>query len=249
MSKNNYWVLIPAAGSGIRMGNSLPKQYLPLHGKPILQHTLERLNLPAMAGMVVCLSDDDPYWDTLTLPRPIIRASGGKERCHSVFNGLTTLQPYAQPDDWVLVHDAARPCVRSRDIEKLITQLADHPVGGLLAIPVRDTMKRVSSDGTLEVMETVNRDGLWHALTPQMFRFHLLTTALEEVLRSGHLVTDEAQAVEKIGHRPVLVEGHADNIKVTHPQDLELASLYLKMGSPYKVMEVFKINVLRESGP
>lgn len=229
MSKSNYWVLIPAAGSGTRMGKALPKQYLSLHGKPILQHTLERLNLPTIAGMVVCLSDDDPYWDTLTLPRSIIRASGGKERCHSVFNGLMTLQQYAQPDDWVLVHDAARPCVRSRDIEKLITQLADHPVGGLLAIPVRDTMKRVNADGTLEVLETVNRDGLWHALTPQMFRFHLLTTALEEVLRSGHLVTDEAQAVEKMGYRPVLVEGQADNIKVTHPQDLELASLYLQM--------------------
>jgi 2-C-methyl-D-erythritol 4-phosphate cytidylyltransferase len=211
------------------MGSVHPKQYLPLHGKPILQHTLERLNLPILAGMVVCLSDQDPYWETLTLPRPIIRASGGSERCHSVFNGLTTLQRYAKPDDWVLVHDAARPCVRSRDIDKLITQLAQHPVGGLLAIPVRDTMKRVSADGSLEVVETVNRDGLWHALTPQMFRFHLLTVALEEVLKGGTLVTDEAQAMERMGYRPVLVEGHADNIKITHPQDLELATLYLKV--------------------
>jgi 2-C-methyl-D-erythritol 4-phosphate cytidylyltransferase len=208
------------------MKSSRPKQYLLLHGKPILQHTLEKLALSNLAGLVVCLAEHDPYWDSLQLTLPVIRVQGGSERCHSVFNGLQTLQHYAQPEDWVLVHDAARPCVRPSDIERLMTQLADHPVGGLLAIPVRDTMKRADSQGV--VVETVNREGLWHALTPQMFRLAALSKALEQVLSSGQVVTDEAQAMERMGYCPVLVEGHADNIKVTLPQDLDLAAWYLQ---------------------
>jgi 2-C-methyl-D-erythritol 4-phosphate cytidylyltransferase len=238
MAENpNYWGIVPAAGIGSRMGSSSPKQYLHLHGKPILQHTLERLNLSCIAGIVVCVADNDPYWDTLTLPMSVMRVSGGAERCHSVLNGLQALQQHAQPDDWVLVHDAARPCVRQADIEKLMTQLADHPVGGLLAVPVRDTMKRADNQslartfgGELEkqVVETVSREGLWHALTPQMFRLEALSHALQSVLSRGELVTDDAQAMERLGLRPVLIEGHADNIKVTHPQDLSLAELYLQ---------------------
>lgn len=218
MSNNtpNYWAIVPAAGIGSRMGSSRPKQYLPLHGKPIIQHSLERLNLPQIAGIVVCVAEDDPYWDTLTLPMSVIRVNGGAERYHSVLNGLQALQQLAQPDDWVLVHDAARPCVRRADIEKLMTQLAEHPVGGLLAVPVRDTMKRanlnppsIQSVG-LEVLETVNREGLWHALTPQMFRLEALSKALQRLLSSGEFVTDDTQAMEKLGMRPVLIEGHAD---------------------------------------
>ncbi|MCK5716845.1 MAG: 2-C-methyl-D-erythritol 4-phosphate cytidylyltransferase, partial [Thiomargarita sp.] len=135
------------------------------------------------------------------------------------------LQEHAQSDDWVLVHDAARPCVRQADIEKLMTDLAQHPIGGLLGVPVRDTMKRVDN---LHIVDTINRDGLWHALTPQMFRLGNLYNALQHVLNSGELVTDESQAIEKMGKRPVLIEGHADNIKITHPQDLRLAELYLQ---------------------
>ena len=112
------------------MNSSRPKQYLLLHDKPILQHTLEKLALANLAGLVVCLADHDPYWDSLHLTMPVIRVQGGSERCHSVFNGLQALRDYAQPDDWVLVHDAARPCVRPSDIENLMTQLADHPAGG-----------------------------------------------------------------------------------------------------------------------
>jgi len=232
----NYWVIVPAAGIGSRMGSHRPKQYLLLHDKPILQHTLERLNLPQIAGIVVCLADEDPYWKTLSLPRPVIRVSGGTERCHSVLNGLQALPQSAQPTDWVLVHDAARPCVRVADIEKLMTQLAHDPVGGLLAVPVRDTMKRTHSNllnaqpepKRLEVIETVNREGLWHALTPQMFRLEALSNALQSLLSRNELVTDEAQAMEKQGYRPVLIEGHADNLKITHPQDLSLAELYLQ---------------------
>ena len=237
MSNNtpHYWAIVPAAGSGSRMGNSQPKQYLPLQGKPILQHTLERLSLPRIKGIVVCIAENDSDWQTLTLPETIISVIGGTERCHSVLNGLQALQQHAQPNDWVLVHDAARPCVRPSDIDKLMTQLAEHPVGGLLAIPVRDTMKRVAAFepmGTgkqeVEVVETVNRENLWHALTPQMFRLAALTFALQNVLNQHEIVTDESQAMEKLGHRPVLIEGHADNIKVTLPQDLKLAELYLQ---------------------
>jgi len=223
---NNYWVIIPAAGIGSRMGSDCPKQYLEIQGKTILQHTLERFNLKAIAGIVVCIADHDTYWDNLTLPMPVIRANGGTERCHSVLNGLQVLQQQAQPDDWVLVHDAARPCVRQSDIETLIARLANHPIGGLLALPVRDTMKR--SNAKAEIVETVERDGLWHALTPQMFRLELLVNALQTVLNNNELVTDEAQAIEKQGLKPLLVAGHADNIKITHPQDLALAELYLQ---------------------
>ena len=227
---------MPAAGSGSRMGSRRPKQYLHLLGKPILQHTLERLCLSRIAGIVVCLAEEDIYWESLTLPKPVIRVSGGAERCHSVLNGLQVLRQRAQPDDWVLVHDAARPCVRQADIEKLMTQLALHPVGGLLAVPVRDTMKRAALSTSnshqekieIEIVETINREGLWHALTPQMFRLETLYNALQSVLSSGELVTDDAQAIERLGLRPVLIEGHADNIKVTHPQDLNLAELYLR---------------------
>jgi len=230
----NYWAIVPAAGSGSRMKNRRPKQYLDLLGKPILQHTLERLCLPRIVDIVVCLAKDDAYWETLTLPKTVIRVDGGKERCHSVLNGLQMLQQRAQPDDWVLIHDAARPCVRQADIEKLMTQLAYHPVGGLLAVPVRDTMKRAalsasnSHQGEIEISETINRKSLWHALTPQMFRFKTLYNALQTTLNRGELVTDDAQAIERLGLRPVLIEGHTDNIKVTHPQDLNLAELYLR---------------------
>ncbi|NJO14910.1 MAG: 2-C-methyl-D-erythritol 4-phosphate cytidylyltransferase [Thioploca sp.] len=242
MSNNipHYWAIVPAAGQGSRMGNTRPKQYLPLHGKPILQHTLERLNLTRIKRIVVCIAENDSYWKTLTLPETILSVTGGVERCHSVLNGLKALQQQAQPHDWVLVHDAARPCVRPADIDKLMTQLANHPVGGLLAIPVRDTMKRVSvlppnplpnpcwEERGVEVVETVSRENLWHALTPQMFRLEALTLALQNVLNQQETVTDEAQAMEKLGYRPMLVEGHADNIKVTLPHDLNLAELYLQ---------------------
>jgi 2-C-methyl-D-erythritol 4-phosphate cytidylyltransferase len=230
MSSNRpaHWVVVPAAGTGTRMGTALPKQYLSLAGRPIIAHALERVaGHPAVAGAVVVLAADDRQWDAVDLgplPRPR-RAEGGSERCHSVLNGLEALRGVARADDWVLVHDAARPCVRRADVDRLVTDLAGHPVGGLLGLPVRDTMKRADARG--EVRETVSREGLWHALTPQMFRLGLLRDALRAVLATGRLVTDEAQAVELAGHRPRLVEGHPDNIKVTHPQDLRLAALFL----------------------
>jgi len=223
-----YWAVIPAAGIGSRMASEIPKQYLEIAGKPILEHTVERfLQHPSIAGVVVAVSPDDQRWEQLNLTKdkPLMIATGGLERCHSVLSALQTLEKYADKKDWVLVHDAARPCLRSGDIDKLITEVSDHEVGGLLAAPVRDTMKR-GADHT--VTETVERAGLWHALTPQMFHLHDLITALENTLQKGLVVTDEAQAMELMKLMPLLIEGHVDNIKITRPQDLDLASHYLE---------------------
>jgi len=221
-----YWVIVPAAGVGSRMGADRPKQYLPLLGKTVLEHTLTRLSaLPMISAVVVCVAASDPYWPSLSVPAQVRWVDGGAERCHSVLNGLRSLAAQAQEEDWVLVHDAARPCVRSADIKRLIDSLQQHPVGGLLAMPVRDTLKR--ADAQQQVSATVERNGLWHALTPQMFRYGALRDALEQALAAGTLVTDEAQALELCGAKPLLVAGHADNIKITHPQDLVLAERYL----------------------
>jgi 2-C-methyl-D-erythritol 4-phosphate cytidylyltransferase len=218
---------VPAAGVGKRMAANRPKQYLPLLGQTVLEHTLQRLcGLPEISAVVACVSRDDGYWPRLPQPERVWRADGGAERCHSVLNGLGLLRHHAAPEDWVLVHDAARPCVRPDDIQKLMRQLVDHPVGGLLALPVRDTMKRADATGT--VQHTVDRAGLWHALTPQMFRLETLHDALSAALAGGGLVTDEAQAMELAGLQPALVEGHADNIKITRPEDLLLAEFYLQ---------------------
>ncbi len=224
-----YWAVIPAAGAGTRMAAEVPKQYLSLRGRTIIEHTLERfLSHPRIDGVVVSVATEDPIWPTLPLTgRPqILRIDGGAERCHSVLNALRALVSAGCDADWALVHDAARPCVRTTDIDTMIDALSDDPVGGILAVPVRDTMKRGS--GTQRITATVDRSGLWHALTPQMFRVGPLAAAIERALDSGVKVTDEAQAMELTGQAPRLVEGHADNIKITRPQDLELAELYLR---------------------
>lgn len=211
------------------MGARIPKQYLPLRGRPIIEHTLERLcTSPRVSGVVVAVSESDAWWPDVRLAcdtQPL-RAPGGEERCHSVLNALRLLEGRAGPDDWVMVHDAVRPCLRTADVERLASAVADHPVGGLLALPVRDTMKRADTAG--QVQETVSRDALWHALTPQMFRLGVLRAALGDALADGVLVTDESQAVERAGGRPLLVEGHGDNIKITRAGDLPLAELYMK---------------------
>jgi 2-C-methyl-D-erythritol 4-phosphate cytidylyltransferase len=224
-----HWAVVPAAGVGRRMGARIPKQYLDLAGRTVLDHTLSRLlSHPRIAGIAVALGSEDGWWpDSEFADHPaILRVTGGAERCHSVLNGLIGLARSALPDDWVLVHDAARPCLRWTDIDRLIATLADHPVGGLLGVPVRDTMKRTDETGTVQA--TVDRDGLWHAYTPQMFRHGMLRAAIENALALGRLVTDEASAVEMAGHAPLMVEGHDDNLKVTRPADLALAEFYLQ---------------------
>ena len=218
-SSPRFWVVIPAAGSGMRMGAVLPKQYLPLAGRTVIEHSLARLAaLPGVAGLVVVLAADDPYWSALKLQLdvPVQRITGGSERCHSVLAALTWLLGVADAHDWVLVHDAARPCVRRADLQRLLDALADDPVGGLLAVPARDTKKRADANG--RVQETVDRIDLWQAQTPQMFRLGALHEALSGAIAAGVLVTDEASAMERAGLMPRLVGGHSDNIKITRPR-------------------------------
>ncbi|MBU1329354.1 MAG: 2-C-methyl-D-erythritol 4-phosphate cytidylyltransferase [Gammaproteobacteria bacterium] len=221
-----FWALIPAAGVGSRMAADRPKQYLMLEGRCILEHTLDCfLGHPQLRGLAISLAQDDPYWSALACagdPR-ISRADGGRERADSVLGGLLRLiELGAQDDDWVLVHDAARPNLTRDDLDNLLLTLADDPVGGLLAVPVRDTLKRADSAG--RVAKTVDRVAMWQAYTPQMFRLGLLHRALAEALLAEVAVTDEASAVEWAGQAPRLVEGRSDNLKVTTPEDLQRLS-------------------------
>lgn len=223
------WVVVPAAGIGSRMQASVPKQYMPLCGSSVIECSLHRLaSLSAVQGIVVALAADDAWWPDLHLEpgRPLQTVIGGDERCHSVLNALQYLIDNAAATDWVMVHDAARPCVQLADLEKLYQQVTQADQGGLLAVPVRDTMKRADKEH-MWVAETIERNGLWHALTPQMFRLGELHQALTHVLADGLQVTDEASAMESCGYQPLLVEGHHDNIKITHPDDLALAAYYL----------------------
>ncbi|WP_397449422.1 2-C-methyl-D-erythritol 4-phosphate cytidylyltransferase [Pseudomonas sp. NA-150] len=218
-----FWAVIPAAGVGARMAADRPKQYLQLGGLTILEHSLECfLDHPQLKGLVISLAVDDPYWPTLACandPR-IQRAAGGQERADSVLNALLQLNAQgAHEDDWVLVHDAARPNLSRGDLDKLLYELADDPVGGLLAVPARDTLKRADSNG--RVTETVDRSLIWQAYTPQMFRLGALHRALADSLVSDVSITDEASAIEWSGQSPRLIEGRSDNIKVTRPEDLE----------------------------
>nr|WP_286948383.1 2-C-methyl-D-erythritol 4-phosphate cytidylyltransferase [Pseudomonas sp. UBA6718] len=218
-----FWVVIPAAGIGSRMRADRPKQYLQLAGRTILEHTLDCfLDHPRLKGLVLSLAADDPFWPALpcaTDPR-IQRVEGGAERADSVLAGLLRLVELgAQEGDWVLVHDAARPNLARSDLDRLLAELADDPVGGLLAVPARDTLKRIGADG--RVAETVDRSLIWQAYTPQMFRFAALHRALADALVAGVSVTDEASALEWAGQAPKLVEGRADNLKITRPEDLE----------------------------
>lgn len=222
--------LVPAAGVGRRFGGDVPKQYLPLLGRTVMEHSLELLlGIAQIERIVVAVHADDTRWQALSLfdDARIETVTGGDERCHSVRNGLAHIGGHYPDCEWVLVHDVARPCCPHGDIEKLLWQLADHPVGGLLAVPVSDTLKRV--DAMQQVQETVDRSALWQALTPQLFRLRLLSDALEFCLGRGALVTDEAQALEAVGLVPEVVEGSRRNIKITRPEDLALAEYFLSL--------------------
>lgn len=223
----SIWAIVPAAGVGHRMGSAIPKQYLPLCGRPVISHTLQRIaQVEHLSGLLLVLHPDDQQFSELVNTEEgavealeIVR--GGNERCHSVLNAVLSLESRAQPDDWVLVHDAARPCVRVADIDALVRALQSHPVGGLLARPASDTLKQVNNEH--EVLATVDRSAYWHALTPQMFRFDILLRALSEAVERGDQITDDAAAVEALGLKPLVVPGHTDNIKITHESDLSLA--------------------------
>lgn len=218
-----FWAVIPAAGIGARMAADRPKQYLQLGSLTILEHSLLCfLDHPRLKGMVISLAPDDPYWPTLpcALDSRIQRVDGGRERADSVLNALLHLHAQGAGDnDWVLVHDAARPNLSRSDLDNLLCELANDPVGGLLAVPARDTLKRADSEG--RVSETVDRSLIWQAYTPQMFRLGALHRALADGLVSNVSITDEASAMEWAGQAPRLIEGRSDNIKVTRPEDLE----------------------------
>ena len=276
-----YWLVMPAAGVGRRFGNTKPKQYAPLQGRTVIEWALAPfLADPSCAGVSISLAADDPYWaevaDRLAkldgrVPE-IIRAGGGVERSHSVRKGLAALGTRAAAEDWVLVHDAARPCLSPNDLQHLLERLRTHPVGGLLATPAADTLKRASTEpesskdltrstaqprssaeprraaeprssaetrtgdnpslashpnADPQVAQTVDRSGLWRALTPQMFRYEILCDALDRSIAAGRMPTDEAQALEWVGEHPVLVQGSAANIKITSADDLVLAAALL----------------------
>lgn len=222
------WCVVVAAGRGLRFGGEVPKQYVPIDGRPLLAWTLERLAAqPRIAGLLVVLAEADPYWPGLEKPAgtPLRTATGGTARADSVLAGLAALPDSVRPDDFVLVHDAARPCVRAADIERLI-DLGVPAGGGLLAAPLRDTLKR--ADGEQRVGATEPRDARWRAFTPQLFRRGDLSAALAAARAAGIEATDEAMAMERLGFRPLLVEGADDNIKVTTPADRVLAEFLLR---------------------
>lgn len=228
MTTASMWCLVPAAGRGTRVGGDRPKQYLPLAGRPLIAHTLERLAAhPQIAGLMVILAADDDRWDAAkhVAGKPVRTAVGGAERCDSVLAGLDALGDAVAPDAFVLVHDAARPCVRLADISRLIERAGGRD-GGLLGAPLRDTLKRADAEGRSALTEP--RDQRWRAFTPQMFRRGELAQALRSAMARGVTVSDEAMAMELAGHTPLLVEGAEDNIKVTTAADFALAEFLLE---------------------
>ncbi|MCG8412867.1 MAG: 2-C-methyl-D-erythritol 4-phosphate cytidylyltransferase [Pseudomonadales bacterium] len=223
------WAILPAAGIGQRMGSAIPKQYLPLAGQPVIQHTLDKLTaVPGLSRIVVAIHPEDNHFRQLDIDSDYVEPTvGGDSRQQSVMNALNVIAQRAKNDDWVLVHDAVRPCVQLSDIDKLLGAIADHAIGGLLAAPQDNTLKR--ADETLHVAETVDRSEYWQALTPQIFRFGLLFKAIQKTCKEGITTTDEASAIEVMGYKPLLVSGDRNNIKITRESDLSLAESILNL--------------------
>jgi 2-C-methyl-D-erythritol 4-phosphate cytidylyltransferase len=216
------WAVVPAAGIGSRLGAALPKQYLEIEGEPLIAHALRALlSHPAVSGVVVALAEGDPHWPGWSelQGKPVATCIGGASRAESVLAGLAALPASVRADDFVLVHDAARPNLSQEDLQQLLERGRADPVGAILAAPVRDTLKLAGADGGID--GTQPREKLWRALTPQLFRRLQLTRALQSARDAGIDVTDESMAMERQGHRPLLVEGSDDNFKVTTMADLE----------------------------
>jgi 2-C-methyl-D-erythritol 4-phosphate cytidylyltransferase len=228
-----YFLVIPAAGSGRRFSAAVPKQYAALGTATVIEHALAPFESdPDCTGIVVVVATDDLLWPPIAARRTrlVEAAPGGAERVHSVRAGLAALAKHARDDDWVMVHDAARPCFTRDDLARLKQALASHEVGGLLAIPLADTLKRAANAADPPAVEsTIDRAALWRAATPQVFRYGHLSRALDAALAAGKTPTDEAQAIEWLGYRPRLVAGRPDNIKVTTGDDLELAAAILTL--------------------
>lgn len=237
--ESSVWVVIPAAGSGQRMNSEIPKQYLKIHSKTILEHTIDCfLQSNSIAGIVIVLSPDDQYWQSLniqsnTFSKPIYTIEGGSDRSSSVSNGLAFLEEVGgiATKSWVMIHDAARPCLSQTDLNSLLNISETDSIGGLLATPVRDTMKRAvnnqENDSSIAVAHTEYRDNLWHALTPQMFHLGALRAALRHCVDQGLDITDECSAMEHVGEHPTIVECINNNIKITQANDIKLAEFLL----------------------
>jgi 2-C-methyl-D-erythritol 4-phosphate cytidylyltransferase len=235
-----YYVVIPAAGCGRRFAATIPKQYAELGSSTVIEHALSVFESdPDCAGIVVAVAADDSLWPVIAARRSrvIETAEGGEQRAHSVRNALRVLSARVRADDWIMVHDAARPCFSPADLQLLKRELASHPVGGLLAIPLADTLKRALEPGAhaTHVDATIEREGLWRAATPQVFRCGTLLSALDAAIETGRIPTDEAQAIEWSGQRPMLIAGRADNIKVTTAADLALASAILSVRTAQEI--------------
>jgi len=242
VSALKFIAIVPAAGVGKRMQANCPKQYLCIDNETILSHTVMRLlSHPLISQVIVALGVNDQYFaeSSLAHHKDIIRVTGGTERVNSVLNGLKAVDRNIYP--WVLVHDAARPCVSHQDIDKLISKCLSNDYGGILATPVRDTMKRgVHTNGdSCTIESTVEREQLWHALTPQMYKTDELTSAIEQALENGVNITDEASAIEQANLPSLLVSASSENIKITHPNDLALAEFYLN-NQKNKINEIDK---------
>lgn len=223
-----YYVIIPAAGEGKRFSKSLPKQYWQLKGRPVLSHVLEFfLGFSFVEKIMIALRQDDTYWDQIAFsqePR-VFSIIGGKERFLSVLQALSSLQNEINAEDWVLVHDACRPCLKKEDFLRLLNTLKEDSTGGILGVPLRDTLKRV--DPQQNILETSDRQALWQAQTPQMFRYGILYDAMKTAAKQRLSITDEAMALEYMGYLPKIVLGSTSNIKITWPEDLLLAEAIL----------------------
>lgn len=221
------WGIVPAAGIGKRMQSEVPKQYLTIEGRSVLEHSLLNLcEVPALSGIVVCIHARDSHWSKLSIRHSKLlgTVTGGETRAESVMNGVRFLRQRGNPEDWVVVHDAVRPCVGPESIQGLIDNVHSDD-GGLLAVPVTDTVKKVNANHRVDV--SIDRDSLWLAQTPQFFKLGLLEHALNRALSDHAPITDEASAMEYEGYHPKVIRGTFDNIKVTTPDDLVLASFYL----------------------
>ena len=231
MSNNNrLWVVIPAAGIGKRMGVDIPKQYITVCDKAIIEHTVEKFtSRNDLQGILVALSNSDQHWPTLELSKnnKITTVTGGEERYKSVYNALCSLKNKADDDDWILVHDAVRPCITTSEIDQFIADL-DHlnGIGGILALPCFETMKKANTNHEIE--ETIDRKFIWHAQTPQMFRYKKLFLAIEKIMNENIFITDEAMAMELAGYKPILIQGTHSNIKITDQNDLKYLESFLR---------------------
>ena len=232
MSTNNssekYWVVILAAGSGERFDRKVAKQYTYLEDRTILEHSIAPfLQSKNFSGILVAISADDRQWNNLSFPgkEEIISVTGGQERFHSVHNALNYLSDYLSDEDWVITHDAARPCLSRSLIDNLQKELSGHPVGGLVAMPIKETLKQADAQSNI-IKQTLDRRHLWSAQTPQMFRYGILFKAFQHCIENNIEVTDEAMAVESIGYEPKIILGSARNIKITSQEDLGLAETF-----------------------